>query len=260
MINDEWAARMVIDAQASPKYKHICADTLQAAALRELAHGHKRYADAENAFRKYLHQQWGSYVYAQYQRKAAELSAQTPIDHNAVLALHASSRERLPYYEAIYRLIWDITGPPSTLLDIACGLNPFSLPYMPQPPQTYIAYDIDGIAISLCNQWFAQCGLQMLAQCADVLQTPALLKIQADVAFVFKLLPLMPNKSKEHLSGLNTRFIVVSYPLQSLGGRKAGRAQHYETLAAQQLPVADIIWNGVIGNELFYIMTGKVAI
>ncbi len=46
---------------------------------------------------------------------------------NEILKTHSSTKERLTAYPSLYKRIFDITGKPSSILDLACGLNPFSL-------------------------------------------------------------------------------------------------------------------------------------
>ena len=47
-----------------------------------------------------------------------------------VLERHASTRERLPYYGELYNHIFEITGTPKVILDLGCGVNPFSYKYL----------------------------------------------------------------------------------------------------------------------------------
>ena len=256
MAHEEWVVRMATDALHSPKYKHICPDTLQAMAMQEVQRGHGHYREAENAYRKRLHQLWGSYVDGRYAQKASAMLEAATCNHDHILALHASSRERLPYYKAFYNAVWDATGTPETLLDVACGLNPFALPYMSVQPQRYIALDVDGQAAMLCNRWFAMQGLPQLARCDDALVRP--LKDIADVALVLKLLPLLEYQVQDGpahlLSALQARYVVVSYPLQSLGGRHKGQRSHYEEMMTRHLVGFPMVWQGVIGNELVAII------
>ena len=49
--------------------------------------------------------------------------------HQAILQTHASSKERLDFYESLYQKIFKITGQPQSILDLGCGLNPISIIY-----------------------------------------------------------------------------------------------------------------------------------
>ena len=40
----------------------------------------------------------------------------------SILDTHSSTRERLPFYEKMYAKIWKITGKPSSILDLGCGI------------------------------------------------------------------------------------------------------------------------------------------
>src|SRR3989344_6671630 len=64
-----------------------------------------------------------------------------------ILKLHSSTRERLPYYEQLYQQLFSKTNP-KTILDLGCGLNPFSLPLMNLKYPTYYAYDLSKTEIA----------------------------------------------------------------------------------------------------------------
>ena len=50
-----------------------------------------------------------------------------------ILARHDSTRERIPYLSEFYEAILEIAQTPRIILDLACGLNPFALPFMGLP-------------------------------------------------------------------------------------------------------------------------------
>src|SRR5207249_1798337 len=62
----------------------------------------------------------------------------------ALMGAHASTRERAGIVDHFYEQVFAITGPPRTVLDVACGLGPVALPWMGLPPEAmYVACDVD---------------------------------------------------------------------------------------------------------------------
>src|SRR5687767_1641323 len=91
-------------------------------------------AEAEKRTKRRLHQIVGAYtVEPAYDRLLASLRAAHAAGPAAfrqacatTMQQHASTRERLPILEHFYRDIFALTGPPASLLDIGCGLNPLA--------------------------------------------------------------------------------------------------------------------------------------
>jgi len=140
-----------------------------------------------------------------------------------ILESHDSTRERLPYLENFYRCIREVCPQMNTILDLACGLNPFAFPWMGLPVTVnYHAYDIHQPRIELINQFFRGISLQPLAQVRDILVDPP--EIQADAAFLFKEAHRMEKRrqgaSRMLIHALQTRVIFISLPNRSLDGQR----------------------------------------
>ncbi len=72
----------------------------------------------------------------------------------SLLSEHASTHERLPILEQFYRQIFTVTGEPETILDLACGLNPLSFPWMGLPTSVrYYAYDLNQPRLALIHKF-----------------------------------------------------------------------------------------------------------
>jgi 16S rRNA (guanine(1405)-N(7))-methyltransferase len=141
----------------------------------------------------------------------------------SVLASHASTRERLSILDAFYPRLFELTGRPNTVLDLACGLNPFSFPWMGLPDGVhYHAYDIIPARVELINHYFSLQGLEPLAEVRDVLVSPP--EIEADVAFLFKEAHRMEQRqrgcSRPFWQALRVRWLLVSLPPSNLTGRR----------------------------------------
>ncbi|MCL2527727.1 MAG: hypothetical protein FWE42_04830 [Defluviitaleaceae bacterium] len=182
-----------------------------------------------------------------------------------LLSLHASTKERLPHYPEFYDFILQHTGPVETILDIGCGYNPFAIPLIPDIKlKAYHAYDIDIKVADLLNRFFEILGLPPLAGCADLaVTTPT---EEADIGLMCKLLPVLeaqvPGRGFELVRGLNTNFLLITYPLKSLGGREKGMGQHYadafnQALSAGELGKYALVGHKHVGSELLYLLQHK---
>ena len=138
-----------------------------------------------------------------------------------VLASHASTRERLQILGEFYSRLFTITGQPQILLDLACGLNPLTFPWMGLPATTcYYAYDIHQPRIAFINHFFRLQGLAPLACVQDILVEPP--QLEGDVAFMFKEAHRFEQRQKgcnrALWQALKVHYLLVSLPPRSLSG------------------------------------------
>jgi 16S rRNA (guanine(1405)-N(7))-methyltransferase len=133
--------------------------------------------------------------------------------------------------EEFYATTLASLGPLHSVLDLACGLNPLALPWMPLARDaSYYACDIYADMIAFLNVFFALAGVQGQAWVCDlVAAAPA---EPVDLALVLKALPPLEQQAKnagrDLLRALNARHILVSFPAHSLGGRGKGMTENYE--------------------------------
>jgi len=140
-----------------------------------------------------------------------------------ILTQHDSTRERLTYLADFYTAIRAACPAIHTVLDLACGLNPFALPWMGLPGDAaYHAYDIHQPRVELTNHFLTGLGLSPLAEVRDVLIEPP--QIEADAAFLFKEAHRMEKRRKGAsrllIQSLNARVVFISLPNRSLDGRR----------------------------------------
>ena len=140
-----------------------------------------------------------------------------------ILARHDSTRERIPYLKEFYMTINEIAPHPRVILDLACGLNPFALPFMGLPQSIeYHAYDIHQPRVDLINSFFAGQNLPSLAETRDVLLDPP--QVKADAAFIFKEAHRMEKRrkgcSRELVKAIDAKVIFISLPNRSLDGQR----------------------------------------
>ena len=140
-----------------------------------------------------------------------------------ILARHDSTRERIPYLHEFYKTILEVAQRPHTILDLACGLNPFALPFMGLPEGVeYHAYDIHQPRVDLINSFFNSQNVQPLAETRDVLLDPP--EIVSDAAFLFMEAHRMEKRrkgcSRELVKALNVKVTLISLPNRSLDGQR----------------------------------------
>jgi len=207
--------------------------------------------DPEKAVETRLHQLYGAYTQPTAHKKASAilttLETSPALDQitlsqtDALLRLHASTRERLPHYPAFYRFLFTHIPAPASIIDLGCGFNPFSLPYLfeanpatRQTLQAYHAHDIDTQQAALLNRFFSLHNLPPAAECSD-LAVPcfnsSLLTPNSSLALFLKLLPVLEAQAAGSgfrlAQSLNVNHLVISYPLKSLSGKEKGMARHY---------------------------------
>jgi 16S rRNA (guanine(1405)-N(7))-methyltransferase len=250
---------------ASRKYRSlgIPAETLRDLIRQEQDRGRSP-KELEAAVREKLHNIVAGYLGdPDYAAAALRLDAafasgdsqQVKVECRALLGAHASTRERQPLLEEFYPRLFAVTGMPHVILDLACGLHPFGLPWMGLPQQArYYAYDLHQPRIQLINHFFHLAGQPELAFHQDILVDPPL--IQADVAFFFK----EAHRFEQRQRGCNRAFwqavrahwLLVSLPASSLTGRRDlaahQRALVERTLQGLDWPVMEI----QIGDELVF--------
>ncbi len=255
--------RLVGELQRSRKYRWVCAQTLSRVAGWALARADSPAAASHMARRK-LHQVYGAYCSPEDHRTVAGALARlggspSEADLQAacmrVLRLHASTRERLPIIERCYAEVFAVTGAPESVVDLACGLGAFALPWMQLAPgASYLPLDIDERWAELTNRLLVLLGRPPAARCLDLLGEAPL--PEADVALLLKVLPCLerqePGSSAWVLARLRCRWAVISFPLASLGGRQRGMRAHYDSQIRGLLPSGELRKVECPG-EIFYV-------
>ncbi len=158
------------------------------------------------------------------------------------LLAHASTAERIPFLAAFYEKVFAYTGKPVSILDLACGLNPFAIPWMQLPVQTkYLAYDLNLPRIRAINTFFTSIHQAGAAIQQDILVDPP--QEKADLAFFFKEAHRFEQRKKgcnrDFFAALPVKTLLVSLPTSNLTGSR-GMLQQDRALIAQA--TADTGW------------------
>lgn len=231
----------VVDAiLKKTRYRAIRPELIESLALEELAKGNKL-KDTIKAVSSKLHQAGAAYFtapanYADWQAQLANLPADlhSPLvkdycrDH---MRTHSSTQERLPIIEEFFHTVLASITPIESVLDLACGLNPLALPWMPLAENVqYYGCDIFSDMTGFLNQFISHFGIKGSFEANDItqLQFPR----RAQVAYLLKTLPCLEQLDKgispRLLDTVPADYLLISYPVRSLGGRAKGMGKTYE--------------------------------
>lgn len=231
---------LVQQVQKTEKYKQITPSLIHDLLTTELTKRSNQ-REAVKAVRGKLHQVGGAYQEKQppYQAWLEELAAlpSNMQDPNVikfiqrVLPAHASTRERVAILPHFFNTCLAGLGEVGSVLDIACGLNPLAIPWMPlKPGFTYTACDIYSDMIVFLNQFFDHFQVNGCAKISDV--TRSIPEVEAELTLVLKTLPCLEQLDKSAgkflLTSIGSPNILVSFPAKTLGGKSKGMLKFYE--------------------------------
>ncbi|HEX9037624.1 MAG TPA: hypothetical protein VF808_11605 [Ktedonobacterales bacterium] len=233
---------LVAEVLASPKYRAISPDLARRAGATELAKA-ASLKESVKATKNRLHQVAGAYLDApRYDAWLAELRAASGQDEQPlraalrrVMGRHASTRERLPILDEFYAQTLAGRGPFERVLDLACGLNPLAIPWLPLADDaTYLACDIYADLSAFLNAAVALPGVfarvRVRAERRDILTD--LPEFDADLVLLLKAIPCLEQVERDAgarlLGAIHAPRILISYPLRTLGGRAVGMERHYD--------------------------------
>jgi 16S rRNA (guanine(1405)-N(7))-methyltransferase len=231
------------------KYRHIHEDLIRNIAMSEL-NKDRSWKETIKAVRNKIHQVGSAYqpTGIDYERlievmKSLPRDIQNPLVKDFcrdTMKQHASTRERLVILDQFYLTIFTNHAPITSLLDVACGLNPLALAWIPLSPECDVMVcDIYGDQIDFLNLFFDYFQINGKAICCDLTQEVPEGDFQ--IALVLKTIPCLEQIDKKIgsrlLNGINSKNILVSFPAKSLGGRDKGMRQfysaHFEAIIAE---------------------------
>ncbi len=174
-----------------------------------------------------------------------------------ILSQHASTAERLPNLDVFYNQLFQKTGKPNTILDLACGLHPIGFPFMGLPLSTrYYAYDIIQPRIDFINTFFIKLGLAPLAENRDILVSPP--SIHADLGLFFKeahrFEKRTPGCNRSFWAHLDVDILAVSLPVVDLSG-KHNLTDRHRRLIQENLPQNHGVFEMLIENEIIFLIS-----
>jgi 16S rRNA (guanine(1405)-N(7))-methyltransferase len=222
------------------KYRAIQPGLIESLAAEELAKGRKL-KDAIKEVSSRLHQAGAAYLssspdYSAWKANLADLphDLYSPLVKDFCrkhMQTHSSTQERLPIIEDFFNITLASAAPIESVLDLACGLNPLAIPWMPLAKNAqYSGSDIFSDMTNFLNQFTAHFGFGGTFNAGDI--TLHHFPQQAQVAFLLKTLPCLEQLDKgispKLLDAVPADYLLISYPIRSLGGRTKGMGKTYE--------------------------------
>jgi 16S rRNA (guanine(1405)-N(7))-methyltransferase len=229
---------------AARKYSAISPDLVFAVSAVETPKAGKA-QDALKRVKTKLHQMVGAYLDVEmpFAEWLEQLTAAAPNERSAVclkiLRHHASTRERIAETPEFFAAAFEGVPPPTTVADLACGMNPLARSLMPLPPKAmYIACDVHlgilsfvGAALRLMNFPIQVSPLNLISN--EPLPS-------ADAVLLLKAIPCLEQMDKQAgarlLSRIDAPLVVVTYPTAALGGSRRGMARFYEERFLRMVP------------------------
>ena len=221
------------------KYQQIDAGLIEEIARLELNKGRK-HKETQKAILAKLHQVGAAYFeqtpeYAMWEGTLStltdDLQSQTTRDFCIrLMAHHHSTHERQYILENFFQETLAAIQPIPSILDLACGLNPLALPWMPIEREVkYFGCDIFRDMTNFLQNFADHFHIQGDFKTCNVfdLQFPR----KAKVAFLLKTLPCLEQVKKgfapELLRSIPAEYILISYPVSSLSGKSKGMQENY---------------------------------
>jgi 16S rRNA (guanine(1405)-N(7))-methyltransferase len=231
----------------SRRYRSLAEATLVRVARRS-AREHPGRREALKAAKRKLHQVYGAYLSptaVASAERAAERIAGGGLDEAGqrslcldVMAQHASTAERLPFLERFYGELLEGLPRLESVVDLACGLNPFALPWMRLPAGVqYLALDVDERLATAFDRLGEAWPGRLRGAVHDLAAGPP--EVSGDLVLLLKAVPCLEQQeagsARRLLASLRAPAVLVSFPARSLGGRDKGMRQTYDRLLREMV-------------------------
>ena len=222
-----------------PKYQHISPDFIRFLAKQEFFKRNNFKATVKMTCSR-LHQVGAAYFQCKpdYPAWQAQINGFSKSFENinfkafcqSIMQCHASSRERLPLLNYFFHETLKKITPITSVLDLACGFNPLAIPWMPLDKNaSYLACDIYNDLTAFLNLFFSHIDIKGKAITVNIIND--IPQEPVHVAFLLKSLPSLEQLEKGAssflLNKINAKYLLISYPIHSLGGKSKGMRQNY---------------------------------
>ncbi len=258
---DNRTEKVLSDLLTSKKYIDICPDTVKNAFMEQTKR-HGKLKDADKAARAHLHAITGAFI-SPDELKSAKKAVHEWMEGDEeafyrAIGNHSSTRERAEIADEMYARVFSACDKVETILDLACGINPI---YLGKKGYTNVTgLDIHAGCAELINECAEFFGWKTRARAQDLILNPP--DEEADITLMMKLLPVLETQksgaARKILESVKSRYMLVTFPTRTLGGKKVGMEKHYTEWFEEKIPEnIHVIDRFVIGNELAYTLERK---
>ncbi len=211
--------------------------------------------------RRKLHQAFGAFLVGSPAQAVAGVvtavrSGQADLREAAMSGMraHASAAQRAGLLVPFYQQVAAWCGEPSSVADLACGINPLAIPWMQLAPQaSYWACEIDEHLVAALAQLDPIMPARLTVTSRDLITAPP--QLRADVAFLLMTVPTLEQQRKgaagRLLAALDCRHVILSLPRRSITGRRQ-YANDAAALVREVIAGTGYQWDGqaTFGDEL----------
>lgn len=205
---------------------------------------------------------YGLYIIKNYWKKDIQ-------NFEELLGLHRSTKERLDNYLEFYEVLFKYTCVPKSILDLACGLNPASIPLF-KYKLDYFASDISEQDVYFLNALFAdfkkkklisQKSIAFRADLSDENDLSKLCAYQTDWCLLLKALDPVEESNQnityKIIPAIESRWIIATFPTVTASNQpmRNPRRNWFEKVLKRLNKEYTTIQ---IGNELCYIIKNSV--
>ena len=227
----------------SKKYSHLSYETIHRI-VEWAAARFSKVKDIEDNSRKKLHQVYGAYMQVYSTKVFAELNDAGNKDLRSIcksiLLKHNSTKERVDFIDKFYASLHSAIPSAQKIIDIGCGFNPFSYPWLSDHfgQVEYTGFDIDVLLTEMMNNSLKQVGLPVSVHYNDVFfGLPQ--HDENDVLFFLKFFPCLEQQEKgitsKILGAVKSSTCVVSFPSVSLTGKNKGMRENYDSFLKEAI-------------------------
>lgn len=236
---DQKIEELVKKIKASKKYKIILEETIRDVLVKELER-HKSIKIAEETAKKKLHRIRAEYLGEPNYKKVKEALAEAFRENDdtrirevcwSIFSKHSSTRERNQLLDDYYRRLFEATGKPESVADLACALNPLSFRWMGLDTSVkFYSYDVNEQFIDLINYYFGLEGLEQSGIQRDIYTDPPVIPV--DVAFLFKMYYCLEHRltgaGLEVVKSVPAKKVLISFPTLNLVAKKTDILGNHE--------------------------------
>lgn len=247
---------------ASPKYRGLDEDLVRRVAT-EASERVRDKAQALKYARRKLHQAYGAFLQGSPVQAVDGVVAGALADPEQLRPLclsamrtHVSSAERIDWLEPFYDQVRQWCGTPASMIDLACGLNSLSIPWMHLAPgASYWACELDAQLVAALQRLHEVLPVEMDVSTCDLVTSPP--DREADVALLLKTVTTIeqqaPSATHHVLLALRSRHVVVTFPRHSISGRRGYSDESARVIqAAVRGTSYRITGDAELGSETLY--------
>ena len=239
-MNTESKVETLVDqVRKNRKYQHIDSHFIKRLSKDAINKGLKGKA-AVKSVRNKLHQVGGAYFrqkvdYEQIKKEILSLPSDLKSEDVKSFCLqtmqkHVSTAERLPILESFYQTCLETIAPIESLLDLACGLNPLAMSWIPLSGDCqYHACDIYTDMLDMIDVFSKHFDLSVDTQPCDLIEDVPVLPVK--LALILKSIPCLEQVDKtiglRLMQSIKTEHMLVSFPVSSISGHDKGMESFY---------------------------------